>query len=82
VDPGIGEHITFVNCVRLPGQRLRRFDEVVHAALALGQVRAVDLVNAVRNPVHNQRLHPGVPQRAVDLEILRIDRVELGGGRR
>ena len=61
-----------------PGQRLRRFDKVVDSALALLQVRPVDLVDAMRDPVHNQSLRPDVPQPAVDLEVLREDRSQVG----
>ena len=70
VHPGVGEHIALVRAVRLAAQRLRRFDEVVDAARALRQVGAVDLVDAVRNPVHDQGLGAAVPQRTVDLEVL------------
>ena len=48
----------------------------------LRQVRAVDLVDAVGNPIHDQRLGAGIPQRAVDAIILRVNDVEPVGGRR
>ena len=52
--------------VGLAPQRLGCLDEIVNATLALGQVGAVDIADAMGNPVHDQRLRPGAPQGAVD----------------
>ena len=76
VHPRVGEHVTLLASVRLPAQRLGSFDEIVNATLTFRQVGAVDVVNAVRDPVHDKRLGPGAPQRAVNLVTLRINHVE------
>jgi predicted metal-dependent hydrolase len=53
--------------VRLAAQRFAGIDEVVDAALPNGQIFAVDLVDAMRNPVDDQRLRAGK-----GLEILKF----------
>ena len=54
VNPGIGEDVAFVIPMRLAAQRFAGIDEVVDAALPNGQIFAVDLIDAVRNPVDDQ----------------------------
>ena len=62
VHPGVGEHISLVRAVRLAAQRLAGFHEIVDPAGSLRQVGAVDLVDAMRNPAHHQRLGARAPQ--------------------
>ena len=80
--PRIGEHVPLMAGVRLATQRLRGLDEIINTALALCQIGAVDVINAVRNPVHNQRLGARVPERTVNLVALRIDDIQSVRGRR
>ncbi len=77
VHPGVREDVALVGAVRLPGQRLGRLDEVVDAARAQLEVGAVDLVDAVRDPVHDQRLDGPVPERAVDPVAPGVDRQQV-----
>ena len=76
MDPGVGEHIALVTSVRLAAQGFAGFEEVVDAALALREVRALALVDAVGNPVDDERLGARVPQWAVDGVFLGVDDVE------
>ena len=66
--------------VGLAGQLVSRIDEVVDAAFP--QVRIGDLGDAMRNPVHDQRLGPAVPKRTVDRVVLRIDQIQVRRWRR
>jgi len=76
VHPGVGEHIALVAAVGLAPQGLGRLNEVVDPARALAEVGVVDLVDAVGDPVDDQGLGPRVPERAVDLVVLRIHHVQ------
>ena len=58
--PGVGKHVTFVPRVRFTAQRFAGFDEIINAALPLREVRAIALVNAVGNPIYDERLGPRV----------------------
>ena len=60
--------------VRLAGQFLGGIHEVVDAPFL--QVRVVDLVDAVGDPVDDQCFGAVVPQRAVDGVVLRVDQLE------
>ena len=65
---------------RFAAQFLGGLDEVVDPALL--QVRVVDLVDAVGDPVRDDRPGPFVPERAVEGVGLGVDQVELLRGRR
>ncbi len=82
--PGVGENVAALRRVRLAAQRLGRLDKIINAAVAVicRDVRAVDLVNAMRNPVHDERLRTGVPKRTVDLVGLGVNDVEPVARRR
>ena len=43
---------------------------------------AVDLVDAMRNPIDDQCLRAGIPERARDFKVPGVDRFKLLGGRR
>src|SRR5436305_1748431 len=64
VDPCVREHITLVPPMRFPTVRLGCFDKVVEAAIATvcWNVRALAVIDAMRNPVNNQRLSACAPQ--------------------
>ncbi len=79
VDPGIGEDIALVAGVGFAAQGLAGFDKVVDAALAFLQVGALAIVDDVRDPVGDQRLGAGVPQRTIDAVGLGIDDIEPPG---
>ena len=66
MNPGIGENVAFVCVVRFAAQGLGGFNEIVDAALALREVGAFDVVNAMRNPIDNEGLGAGIPERTVD----------------
>ena len=78
MNPRVRENVAFLRSMRFAAQRLRRLDKIVNAAVALAgrDVGPVDLVNAMRNPVHDERLCPRVPQQAVNLVRLRINHIE------
>ena len=82
MDPGVGENITFVGRAGSPRSAFAGFDEIVDAALALRQVGAVDLINAMGNPAGDQGLGAVVPQRAVYGVIFGINHVQAVLGRR
>ena len=77
VHPGVGEHVSLVRAVRLAAQLLCRLRRNCRSRRALLQVVTVDLIDAMRNPTHHQGLGSRAPQRAVDFEILGVDRIEL-----
>lgn len=75
---GIREHISFVLPELFAAELLGRFDKVVDAARV---VAALELVDAVGNPVHDQRFHPVIPQRAVDGPCAHVHHFVWCGGR-
>ena len=77
--PRVRKHITFLSGMRLATQGFGSFDEIIHPALALSKIGSVDVVNAVRNPVHDHGLDPSVPKRAVNGVAFRIDHIEPFG---
>ena len=84
VHPRVREDVALVRGVRFAAQGLRGLDEVVDAAVASpgGDVGAVALVDAVRNPRGDQRLDPGRPERARHRVGPRDHETELLGRRR
>ena len=78
VHPGIGKNKPPLRSVWLAAQGLGGLDKIIYAAVAVigGDVGAVDFVNAVRNPVHNQRLGLGAPKRIVDFIGLGVNDVQ------
>src|ERR1035441_7382207 len=70
------EDVALVITVRFAAQLLPGFDEIVDSARAQRQVGAVDLVHAMRNPTNHQGLGAGVPERARDLEIPGVNRIQ------
>jgi hypothetical protein len=75
VDVRISEHISFVLAMRFAAQLLSGLDKVVEPTG--GDVSSLELLDAVRDPAHGQRLHPMVPQRVVDRPLSHVDYVEL-----
>ncbi len=71
INPGVGKYVASVTSVRLAGEFVGGVDQIVYAAFF--QVRIGNLVDAVRNPVYDQGFGPTVPERIVDLIVLRID---------
>ncbi len=84
VHPRVREDVALVRGVRFAAQSLRGLDEVVDAAVASpgGDVGAVALVDAVRNPRGDQGLDPGRPERARHRVGPRDHEAELLGRRR
>ena len=84
VHPRVREDVALVRGVRFAAQSLRGLDEVVDAAVASpgGDVGAVALVDAVRNPRGDQGLDPGRPERARHRVGPRDHETELLGRRR
>ena len=84
VHPRVREDVALVRGVRFAAQGLRGLDEVVDAAVASpgGDVGAVALVDAVRNPRGDQGLDPGRPERARHRVGPRDHETELLGRRR
>ena len=79
--PGIGEDVPLVTSVRLSTESFGSFNEIIQSALSLGQIGALALGDAVRNPVDDQCLRPLVPHRIVDRIAGGVDDVEsLFGG--
>src|SRR5678815_6040212 len=63
--------------MRFTAQLLSGLDEVVEPTRL--NIGALELLDAVRNPAHDQRLHAMIPQRTVDRPLPHVDDVELLG---
>ncbi len=75
VNPGVGEHITTMPGVRLTGQLLGRVHKVVDAAFP--QIRIVDPLDTVRDPVDDQCLGAVVPKWAVNGVLRRVNQLQV-----
>jgi hypothetical protein len=84
VHPRVREDLGLVRGVRFAAQRLGRLEEVVDPAVTppRGNVGAIALVDAIRNPRGDQRLHPGSPEPVRHRVAPRHHRLELRRRRR
>jgi hypothetical protein len=81
VDPGVGEDVAFVAAVGLAAELFAGFDEVIDTAGADFEVVAVDLADAMGDPVDAEAAEAGFPKRAGDFEGGGFKGLEgVGGG--
>src|ERR1035441_8214232 len=79
--PCVGEDVAFVASVWLSTESLGSFNKVVQAALSLGQIGALALLYAMRDPVDDQCLGALIPHRIVNRIACGVDDIQaLPGG--
>src|SRR4029077_17074756 len=64
--PGVSEDVTFVPSMGLAAQCFGRFDEIIYPALTLSEIGAVDIINAMWNPIYDDGLGARVPKGTVN----------------